>query len=149
MIFFGVGLRTVKLVQPLVAGRLSPSKMRSRLDGRMSQTATISLNSGLWSPTSTPPSSPQPMRAVWTALFPFQDVVAEVDRGGDRDDGPGGEAGLEEVAAIGLLGIRRPAGAMRVHLAAAGQVARCLFEVRLTGRFLLGREIESHESQLQ
>ena len=60
------------LFSPL-RGPVSPSKMRLMLVGRMSHTATISLNSGLWSPTSTPPSSPHPMSAVRTALLPFHD----------------------------------------------------------------------------
>ena len=60
----------VDVVQPLPRDRSRRLKMRFRFVGRMSQTATISLNSGLWSPTRTPPSSPVPMRAVGRPCSP-------------------------------------------------------------------------------
>ena len=65
-------LVAVDLVEPLARPGVALEDA-VMFDGRMSQTATISLNSGLCSPTRTPPSSPQPMSAVRTALFPFHD----------------------------------------------------------------------------
>ena len=98
--------------------------MRFWLDGRMSQTATNSRNSGLCSPIRTPPSSPPPIRAALTGL-PLELLVAEVaGRPGHRD----GPAGHDEA----------------LHEAAAGQVAGDIVEVGLADQLFFGGEIECH-----